>query len=125
MTGTAMTEAAELMQIYKLGVIPIPTNRPMQRLDQADLIYKTEFFLQNVIRKTLYIPCGEDHCGINDQIAYGNFDSMERYCNIFDNTIFLLESKLSIPHPESLHHANIKYNNLQVTRFFLDYVIDR
>jgi len=42
MTGTAMTEAAELMQIYKLGVTPIPTNRPMQRLDQADLIYKTE-----------------------------------------------------------------------------------
>ena len=42
MTGTAMTEAAELLQIYKLGVIPIPTNRPMQRLDQSDLIYKTE-----------------------------------------------------------------------------------
>jgi preprotein translocase subunit SecA len=42
MTGTAMTEASELMQIYKLGVIPIPTNRPMQRMDQADLIYKTE-----------------------------------------------------------------------------------
>jgi len=42
MTGTAMTEAAELMQIYKLGVIPIPTNRPMQRVDEPDLIYKTE-----------------------------------------------------------------------------------
>jgi preprotein translocase subunit SecA len=42
MTGTAMTEAAELMQIYKLGVIPIPTNRPMQRDDKSDLIYKTE-----------------------------------------------------------------------------------
>ncbi len=42
MTGTAMTEASELMQIYKLGVIPIPTNRPMQRMDQADLIYKSE-----------------------------------------------------------------------------------
>ena len=42
MTGTAMTEASELMQIYKLGVIPIPTNRPMQRIDQPDLIYKTE-----------------------------------------------------------------------------------
>ena len=37
-----MTEAAELMQIYKLGVIPIPTNRPMQRADEPDLIYKTE-----------------------------------------------------------------------------------
>jgi preprotein translocase subunit SecA len=42
MTGTATTEASEFMQIYKLGVIPIPTNKPMQRLDQADLIYKSE-----------------------------------------------------------------------------------
>jgi preprotein translocase subunit SecA len=42
MTGTAMTEASEFMQIYKLGVIPIPTNRPMSRVDQSDLVYKTE-----------------------------------------------------------------------------------
>ena len=42
MTGTAQTEAAELNSIYKLGVIPIPTNRPMIRKDQADLVYRTE-----------------------------------------------------------------------------------
>jgi len=42
MTGTAQTEAAELHQIYKLGVVPIPTNRPMVRNDQADVVYKTE-----------------------------------------------------------------------------------
>jgi len=42
MTGTAQTEAAELMNTYKLQVVPIPTNREMIRLDQADLIYKTE-----------------------------------------------------------------------------------
>ena len=42
MTGTAMTEASEFQQIYRLGVVPIPTNRPMQRMDQADLVYKTE-----------------------------------------------------------------------------------
>ncbi|WP_410587719.1 preprotein translocase subunit SecA [Amycolatopsis sp. lyj-23] len=42
MTGTAETEAAEFHQTYKLGVVPIPTNRPMIRVDQADLIYKTE-----------------------------------------------------------------------------------
>src|SRR6185312_4452475 len=42
MTGTAQTEAAELSQIYKLGVVPIPPNKPVVRLDQADLIYKTE-----------------------------------------------------------------------------------
>jgi preprotein translocase subunit SecA len=42
MTGTAMTEASEFHQIYKLGVVPIPTNRGMQRIDQADLVYKSE-----------------------------------------------------------------------------------
>ena len=42
MTGTAMTEASEFHQIYKLGVVPIPTNREMIRADQADLVYKTE-----------------------------------------------------------------------------------
>ncbi len=41
MTGTAQTEAAELNSIYKLGVITIPTNMPMIRMDQADLIYRT------------------------------------------------------------------------------------
>ncbi|GAA1479978.1 preprotein translocase subunit SecA [Gordonia sinesedis] len=42
MTGTAETEAAEFDQIYKLGVLPIPTNKPMVRKDETDLIYKTE-----------------------------------------------------------------------------------
>jgi len=42
MTGTAETEAAEFQQIYKLGVVTIPTNRVMARKDRADLIYKTE-----------------------------------------------------------------------------------
>jgi len=42
MTGTAQTEAAELMNTYGLQVVSIPTNREMVRLDQPDLIYKTE-----------------------------------------------------------------------------------
>ncbi|WP_435227136.1 preprotein translocase subunit SecA [Streptomyces sp. Tue6028] len=42
MTGTAMTEAAEFHQIYKLHVVPIPTNRPMVRRDDPDQIYRTE-----------------------------------------------------------------------------------
>jgi preprotein translocase subunit SecA len=42
MTGTAMTEAAEFDRIYKLGVVPIPTNREMQRIDKKDVVYKTE-----------------------------------------------------------------------------------
>ncbi|RVX47482.1 protein translocase subunit secA [Nonomuraea polychroma] len=42
MTGTAATEANEFHQTYKLGVVPIPTNRPMIRKDQPDVVYKTE-----------------------------------------------------------------------------------
>jgi len=42
MTGTAETEAAEFMGTYKLGVVPIPTNMPMVRLDQKDFVYKGE-----------------------------------------------------------------------------------
>jgi preprotein translocase subunit SecA len=42
MTGTAETEAAEFMSTYRLGVVPIPTNKPMIRKDQSDLVYKNE-----------------------------------------------------------------------------------
>ena len=42
MTGTALTEASEFDKIYKLGVVPIPTNQPVARLDQPDLVYRTE-----------------------------------------------------------------------------------
>ncbi|HEY5049292.1 MAG TPA: preprotein translocase subunit SecA, partial [Acidothermaceae bacterium] len=42
MTGTASTEAAEFDQIYKLGVVPIPTNRDAVRIDQRDVVFKSE-----------------------------------------------------------------------------------
>ena len=42
MTGTAVTEAGELWEIYKLDVVEIPTNRPIARKDEEDLIYKTK-----------------------------------------------------------------------------------
>jgi preprotein translocase subunit SecA len=42
MTGTAETEAAELAQIYSLEVIAVPTNQPVARVDQGDLVYKSE-----------------------------------------------------------------------------------
>lgn len=42
MTGTAMTEADEFLKIYGLDVISVPTNRPMQRINMTDVIYRTE-----------------------------------------------------------------------------------
>jgi len=42
MTGTAITEAGEFLKIYDLGVVQIPTNLPLARIDQEDLVYRTE-----------------------------------------------------------------------------------
>ncbi|MEG3662909.1 preprotein translocase subunit SecA [Celeribacter halophilus] len=42
MTGTAATEAEEFMEIYKLGVVEVPTNRPIQRIDEHDRVYRSE-----------------------------------------------------------------------------------
>ena len=41
MTGTAATEAEEFAEIYKLGVVEVPTNRPVQRIDEHDRVYRT------------------------------------------------------------------------------------
>ncbi len=52
MTGTAETEAGEFWSIYKLDVVVIPTNRPIQRIDEDDRVYKTKKEKYNaVIRK--------------------------------------------------------------------------
>ncbi|SEA55015.1 protein translocase subunit secA [Desulfuromusa kysingii] len=61
MTGTAETEAVEFNEIYGLDVVVIPTNRPMQRIDKADVIYKTE--------KEKFLAVVEDivACHKNDQ----------------------------------------------------------
>jgi preprotein translocase subunit SecA len=49
MTGTAQTEAAELVNTYGLAVVPIPTNKPIVRVDQPDLIYKSEIAKFNAV----------------------------------------------------------------------------
>src|SRR6185436_8023968 len=49
MTGTAKTEEAEFNKVYRVGVITIPTHRPMVRMDQSDVIYKTEKAKYNAV----------------------------------------------------------------------------
>ena len=49
MTGTAMTEEAEFREIYKLDVIEIPTNKPLARIDENDVVYKTERAKYNAV----------------------------------------------------------------------------
>ena len=58
MTGTAMTEAAEFQDIYKLDVIEIPTNKPIQRIDDDDVVYRTAKEKYNAIIEDLQ-DCAE------------------------------------------------------------------
>ena len=58
MTGTAMTEADEFMEIYKLDVIQIPTNKPVQRIDHHDVVYKTEKAKFNAVIENI-VECHE------------------------------------------------------------------
>ncbi|WHS51123.1 preprotein translocase subunit SecA [Rothia sp. SD9660Na] len=53
MTGTAETEAAEFMNTYELGVVPIPTNKEKQRIDQPDKVYKNEIAKFNAVVKDI------------------------------------------------------------------------
>lgn len=61
MTGTAETEAAELMNTYELGVVPIPTNRGVQRIDKPDKVYKNEIAKFNAVVKDIAArhECGQ------------------------------------------------------------------
>ncbi len=59
MTGTAVTEAGELWEIYKLDVVEIPTNKPIQRDDQEDLVYKTAREKYNAVIEDIVILVAE------------------------------------------------------------------
>lgn len=58
MTGTAMTEEDEFGEIYNLDIVDIPTNKPMKRLDQSDVVYKTDNGKDNAIIEQI-VHCHE------------------------------------------------------------------
>jgi preprotein translocase subunit SecA len=59
MTGTAITEAGELLEIYKLDVVEIPTNKPIKRDDKEDLVYKTAREKYNAVIEDIVILVAE------------------------------------------------------------------
>ena len=93
---------------------------------RVDLLIKSTFIITDIKENTVYIPHDYDFAGgINDNIAYGNVSSMKKYMNIYNNTTYLLENGMSIPHPENLTRANITFTNLELIRFPLTYSICR
>jgi len=92
---------------------------------RIDCVFGNKFDFGSLDNNTIYIPSGNDHVdkGINDQVAYGKIDVMKKYNSM--NPDYLLEKKLSIPHPESLNYANIYLHNLKIKRPDINYYLDR
>ena len=91
---------------------------------RVDCLFHSRFIFNELNDNTIYIPAGNDYVGgINDQLAYGKIDVMKKYNSI--NPLYLLENRLSIPHPENLNTINIHYHNLNVKRPNIIYVLDK
>ena len=95
MTGTAMTEAAEFMDIYKLDVRDIPTNMPVARIDYDDEVYRTADEKNDAIIKLIEI------CRTKDQPVLVGTTSIEKSEHLSE-----LLKKRSIPH----HVLNARYH---------------
>ena len=83
MTGTADTEASEFLQIYQLEVLIIPTNRPMIRADDADLVYRIEQ------EKMAAIIIGIEECRARNQpvlVGTASIESSERLSALLDKS---------------------------------------
>ena len=94
---------------------------------RVDITYFNKFNIYDIISNdlsSLYIPSQYDHTGINDHISIGNFNNMEKYMNIFNNIILLMENGAS-KHSETLTLANINYYNINVIRFDLTYFMKK
>jgi preprotein translocase subunit SecA len=87
MTGTAKTEAAEFNHIYKLGVVEVPTHKPMIRADHGDVIYKTEQAKYNALADEIV-----DHHNEGQPVLVGtvSIEKSERVARLLD--------KRGIPH---------------------------
>ena len=90
-----------------------------------DLVFENKFEFNDLKDNTIYIPENHDYVynAINDQVAYGKIDVMKKYNCI--NVIDLLEKNLSIPHPETLTLANIRFHNLILERVNLIHSFDK
>jgi hypothetical protein len=92
---------------------------------RVDLIFSSKFIFDSIEENTVYIPADFDYGAINDQVAYGTINTMEKYNAIGKNVISLLESKSATLHPETITLANIQMYTLNIVRPTILYRIDK
>jgi hypothetical protein len=84
---------------------------------RPDLMFNGPLKLQKPEPKTVYIPQGMDYGGINDQCAYGDYDSMKVYYQVFENYHFLWRDKGITFNSEVMQKANLEDKGINVVRF--------
>lgn len=89
---------------------------------RSDLCSDDNLILESS-KETLYIPFGNDWGGLNDQVAYGDYTVMKKYCYLYENLDNLVFNMNIIYHPETLlkHHTE----NINIKRFNYEYKIAR
>jgi hypothetical protein len=86
----------------------------------------TNKIILHILPNTIYIPNGHDYRnGINDQIAIGDYPTMEKYMNILDYMLAYLDSGISFPHPERLTAINLVYHQIPVERVDIQYILNK
>ena len=91
---------------------------------RADILCSEPFSFVSPEHQTVYIPEGNDHTGLNDQIADGNLKVMKNYSTLFERLENICSTRQCIFHPETLVEFNMKSNNICVQRFHFTYTLD-
>lgn len=87
---------------------------------RIDLVFYNPIIFPNEILPTIYIPNEHHYGGINDRLAYGDFDTMAKYMKI----IYYIYNIIQIVHPERLTLANIKYHKIDISYFETGTIIE-
>jgi hypothetical protein len=75
---------------------------------RADVDSSDEFIVKPPEENTIYIPEGKDYYGLNDQIAYGNYESMKKYCDGVNSLKTICETIGLLEHPYSINENILK-----------------
>lgn len=100
-----------------VGFSIVPSDYDVYVRIRPDLKFNGPLVLQKPEPKTIYIPEGMDYRGINDQFAYGDYETMKAYFQVFENYHFLWRDKGVMFNSEVMQKANLEDKGITVVRF--------
>ncbi len=122
-----ITNSANVISMFKCiyeAFQLIPNEYDIVIYMRADEILSSSIEFEKLPDNAVFIPEGNDYeRGINDQFAFGNYESMKKYCSLFENLTDYLDNKGVIFHPESLVKFHLEYQKLNIVRFPLIYTL--